>query len=126
MFLSRRKLTECRSIFNNLALRVFRSCRRVRLPIIDKLLDYLYMLVTDSLYGSRAIEDCVKEAYGSDKTLFGCNALNGGVSGIKVGVTAITIPNSRLCILSNYNGNNHRQGISNLLQKSFIYLRLRL
>ena len=45
---------------------------------------------------------CVKNAYGVNSRIFGTIEL--GVTGIKVTIIAITVSNSKLCILSNYNG----------------------
>tara|TARA_R110002003_G_scaffold572_2_gene20516 strand:- start:2925 stop:3194 length:270 start_codon:yes stop_codon:yes gene_type:complete len=56
------------------------------------------------------MEVCVREAYGSHNLLFGSFGNGIGVSGIKIAVTTMAVSNSRLCILSNYNGKGHRQG----------------
>ena len=50
------------------------------------------------------MEAYVKEVFRLDATLFGSIASDVGISGLKVVVTIIAVSNSRLCILSNYNG----------------------
>ncbi|RYO29295.1 hypothetical protein AA0113_g12076 [Alternaria arborescens] len=71
MFLLRRNLDECIAIFKQLAQRVFRPRRPFGSSPLAKLYGFLSSLLTDSLYGSAEMEACVKEAFGSDATLFG-------------------------------------------------------
>ena len=71
---------------------------------------FLYSLLTDSFYGAANMEACVKEAFGSDTALFSSTTSNTGISGPKVAVTTMAVSNSRLCILSNYNGVGVRKG----------------
>jgi hypothetical protein len=78
--------------------------------VFAKIYGILSSLLTDSLYGAVEMEACVKEAFGSDTALFSFIESDAGMLGPKVAVTTMTVLNSRLCILSNYNGAGIRQG----------------
>jgi hypothetical protein len=54
------------------------------------------------------MEACVKEAYGAKTLLFGSLGSGLGVLGAKIAVTTMTVLDSQLCILSNYNGGGKR------------------
>jgi hypothetical protein len=110
MFLLRRDMDECITIFKQLANRVFLPRQSFRNCAFAKVYGFLSSLLTDSLYGAAEMEACVKEAFGSDTALFGFIESDAGISGPKVAVTTMTVSNSRLCILSNYNGARVRQG----------------
>ncbi|KAF2008339.1 FabD/lysophospholipase-like protein [Aaosphaeria arxii CBS 175.79] len=98
MFYLRRNLKECISTFDELAREVFPDRRG--LTALAKIRNLIASLLTDSLYGARAMETCVKKAYGKNTALFGHRK----VSGTKFAVTTMTVFDPRLCILSNYNG----------------------
>jgi hypothetical protein len=110
MFLLRRTVDECITAFKHLAERVFSHHNHFGGSFCAKFLGFLSSLLTDSLYGAREMEECVKEAYGTDSLLFGCLGTTPGVSGTKIAVTTMAVSNSRLCILSNYNGGGSRNG----------------
>jgi hypothetical protein len=110
MFLLRRSLSECITAFKRLATKAFSRHRRFGHSLLGRALDFLSSLLTDSTYGATEIEQCVKEAFGSDGLLFGNVKTTPGVSGIKIAVTTMTVSDSQLCILSNYNGSGTRQG----------------
>lgn len=110
MFLLRRNMDECIAIFKQLAKRVFLPRQSFGSCLLTKLYGFLSSLLTDSFYGAAEMEACVKEAFGSDTALFGFVESDAGMSGPKVAVTTMTVSNSRLCILSNYNGAGVRQG----------------
>jgi hypothetical protein len=112
MFLLRRNIDECIVIFKQLAERVFLPRQSFGNALVAKLYGFLSSLLTDSLYGAAEMETCVKEAFGSDAALFGSIQSDVGISGLKVAVTTMAVSNSRLCILSNYNGAGVRQGKS--------------
>ena len=111
MFLLRRNMDECIAVFKQLAKRVFLPRQSFGIAPFAKIYGFLSSLLTDSLYGAAEMEACVKEAFGSD-TLFGSIEPDVGISGPKVAVTTMAVSNSRLCILSNYNGAGVRQGES--------------
>ncbi|KAJ5022557.1 acyl transferase/acyl hydrolase/lysophospholipase [Bipolaris maydis] len=108
MFLLRRSLDECIDIFRQLSERVFAPRSILGNSLFANTYGFLYSLLTDSFYGAAEMEACVKEAFGSNTTLFGSNTSNTGISGPKVAVTTMAVSNSRLCILSNYNGVGRR------------------
>jgi hypothetical protein len=112
MFLLRRNIDECIVIFKQLAERVFLPRQSFENSVFAKIYGFLSSLLTDSLYGAAQMEACVKEAFGSDTALFGSRVSNVAISGPKVAVTTMAVSNSRLCILSNYNGAGVRQGKS--------------
>ncbi|CAN9191242.1 unnamed protein product, partial [Alternaria alternata] len=109
MFLLRRNLDECIAVFKQLAQRVFRPRQPFASSPLAKAYGFLSSLLTDSLYGAAEMEACVKEAFGSDATLFGFTESGARMSGAKVAVTTMTVSSARLCILSNYNGAGVRQ-----------------
>ena len=109
MFLLRRSIRDCVAMFNKLARRVFSSRSSLRGSFLARVHSFVLSLVTDSLYGAREMEACVKEAYGADNLLFGSAGSGLGVSGAKIAVTTMTVSDSRLCILSNYNGGRKRR-----------------
>ncbi|KAJ6201958.1 LOW QUALITY PROTEIN: acyl transferase/acyl hydrolase/lysophospholipase [Bipolaris maydis] len=96
MFLLRRNLDEC---INQLSKRVFAPRSLLRNP--------LFANIYDSFYGAAEMEACVKEVFGSNTAFFGSSTSS---TGPKVAVTTMTVSNSKLCILSNYNGVGVRQG----------------
>ena len=55
----------------------------------------------DGKYDATLLEDTLKEALGSD-SMFGSVSLR--PSGLKFAVTATTISNATLCLITNYNG----------------------
>jgi hypothetical protein len=110
MFLLRRNLDECIAVFKQLAQRVFRPRQPFGSSPLAKVYGFLSSLLTDSLYGAAEMEACVKEAFGSNATLFGFTESGARMSGAKVAVTTMTVSSARLCILSNYNGAGVRQG----------------
>jgi hypothetical protein len=110
MFLLRQNIDECIAIFKQLAERVFLPRQSFGNSLFAKIYGFSSSLLTDSLYGAAEMEACVKEAFGSDAALFGSIASDVGISGPKVAVTTMAVSNSRLCILSNYNGAGIRQG----------------
>ncbi|KAF2818094.1 hypothetical protein CC86DRAFT_399402 [Ophiobolus disseminans] len=112
MFSLRRNIHECIEVFKHLAQRIFSRHNRFGDSVFAKLFGFLSSLLTDSLYGADEMEACVKEAFGLDARLFGSSSSNSPVSGLKIAVTIMTVSNSRLCILSNYNGGGVRQGNS--------------
>jgi hypothetical protein len=112
MFLLRREISDCIDAFNCLAKRVFARHELFGNSLLAKVLRFLSSLLTDSLYGATEMEECVKEAYGIDTSLFGSLVPFSRVSGMKVAVTTMAVSNSRLCILSNYNGRRTREGKS--------------
>ncbi|CAN9183590.1 unnamed protein product [Alternaria alternata] len=71
MFLLRRNLDECIAVFKQLAQRVFRPRQPFGSSPLAKVYGFLSSLLTDSLYGAAEMEACVKEAFGSNATLFG-------------------------------------------------------
>jgi hypothetical protein len=107
MFLLRHSVEECATTFKRLARRVFRRPCRFRSALLGRIHGFILSLVTDSLYGAANFEACVREAYGEDTNLFGNPGWN--VSGSKYAVTTMTVSDSRLCILSNYNGLGRRR-----------------
>ncbi|XP_014551495.1 hypothetical protein COCVIDRAFT_42206 [Bipolaris victoriae FI3] len=114
MFLLRRSLNECIDIFKQLSRRVFTPRPLLGNSFFTNIYRFLYSLLTDSFYGAASMEACVKEAFGSDTTLFSATTSNTGISGLKVAVTTMTVSRSRLCILSNYNGSGVRKGYVSL------------
>ncbi|KAF7445907.1 Patatin domain containing protein [Pyrenophora tritici-repentis] len=110
MFLLRRDMDECITMFKQLANRVFLPHQSFGSSMFAKIYGFLSSLLTDSLYGAAEMEACAKKAFGSDTALFGFIESGADVSGPKVAVTTMTVSNSRLCILSNYNGAGIRQG----------------
>lgn len=110
MFLLRRNLDECINVFKQLSKRVFAPRSLLRNPLFANIYGVLYSLLTDSLYGAAEMEACVKEVFGSNTAFFGSSTSSTGISGPKVAVTTMTVSNSKLCILSNYNGVGVRQG----------------
>jgi hypothetical protein len=112
MFLLRRNMSDCVTSFRCLAERVFSRYDRFGSSIFARLVGFLSSLLTDSLYGATEMEKCVREAYGSDTLLFGNLGPVSRISGTKIAVTTIAVSNSRLCILSNYNGRGNRKGNS--------------
>src|SRR5690349_1042825 len=102
MILLGRSLTASISIFDAMVQRVFGlSGRDSRLCT---LFSYLRSLFTDSIYGAATIEGCVKETYGSNVALFGKRDPSQKVSSLKCAVTTMTVFDSKLCLLTNYNG----------------------
>ena len=110
MFLLRRSLQDCTATFKKLAKQVFARRDWFGGPFLAKLFEFLSTLVTDSLYGAREMEACVEMAYGAEKLMFGNPGSSLGISGLKIAVTAMAVSDSRLCILSNYNGIGPRRG----------------
>lgn len=110
MYLLRRNMDECIVIFKQLARRAFIPRQSFGDCLVAELYGILSSLLTNSLYGAAKIAACVKEAFGSDAALFGSIESNAGISGLKVAVTKMAVPNSSLCILSNHNGAGVRQG----------------
>jgi hypothetical protein len=115
MFLLRREVSDCITAFKRLAGKAFSRHNQFSSCIFTRLLGFVSSLLTDSLYGATEMEECVKEAYGPDTLLFGSLGSVSRVSGMKVAVTTMAVSNSRLCILSNYNGRQTRKGISSRL-----------
>ncbi|KAI1510411.1 Patatin phospholipase [Pyrenophora tritici-repentis] len=110
MFLLRQNIDECIGTFKQLAERVFLPRQPFGNSLLAKICGFLSSLLTDSLYGAAEMEACVKEAFGADTALFGSTVPDVGISGPKVAVTTMAVSNSRLCILSNYNGAGDRHG----------------
>lgn len=110
MFLLRRSLQDCTTTFKKLAKQVFARRDWFGGPFFAKLFEALSTLLTDSLYGAKEMEACVETAYGAGKLMFGNPGSSLGVSGLKIAVTTMAVSNSRLCILSNYNGIGPRRG----------------
>lgn len=109
MFLARQSLNKCIDTFHILAQRVFSARRLFGNSFLGKAYSALLCLLTDSFYGSSEMEACVTEAFGPSARLFdGQSHL--GLSGGKFAVTTMQVSNSRLCILSNYNGVGKRLG----------------
>ncbi|OCK97025.1 uncharacterized protein K441DRAFT_549444, partial [Cenococcum geophilum 1.58] len=69
--------------------------------LFARVLYFFASLLRDSCYGNLEIKACVKNAYGVNSCIFG--AIELGITGIKVAITAITVSDLKLCILSNYN-----------------------
>jgi hypothetical protein len=120
MFLLRRDVSECITAFNRLARKVFSRHHRFGSSMFARILGFLSSLLTDSLYGAAEMEECVREAYGADTLLFGNLGSVSQVSGTKIAVTTMAVSNSRLCILSNYNGKRPRKGNSSKLMLAII------
>jgi hypothetical protein len=120
MFLLRREVSDCITAFKGLAGKAFSCQNPFGSSIFARLLGFVSSLLTDSLYGATKMEECVKEAYGPDTLLFGSLGSVSRVSGIKVAVTTMAVSNSRLCILSNYNGRQTRKGIGSRLKLATI------
>jgi hypothetical protein len=112
LFLLRRNLQDCITTFKKLANQVFSRRDRFGGSFLGKIYGFLSSLVTDSLYGASVMEACVKEAYTSHALLFGNMGSLSGLSGTKFAVTTMDVSNSRLCILSSYNGAGIRRGKS--------------
>ena len=89
MFLLRQSLDECIDIFRQLSERVFAPHSILGNSLFANMYGFLYSLFTDSFYGAAEMEACVKEAFGSNTTLFGFNTSNTGISGPKVAVTRV-------------------------------------
>jgi hypothetical protein len=109
MFLLRRSIQECITIFTKLAQQVFSARSNLRGSFLARVHSFILSLVTDSLYGASEMEMCVKEAYGGETLLFGSLGSGLGNLGAKIAVTTMTVSDSQLCILSNYNGAGKRR-----------------
>ena len=102
-----RSVRDCIKIFDRLGKRVFASRNNHRRSLFARILHFFASLLRDSRYGNLEMKACVRNAYGVNGRMFG--AIESGVAGIKVAVTAITVSDSKLCILSNYNGAGARR-----------------
>jgi hypothetical protein len=110
MFLLRRDISDCIIAFKRLAGKVFSRYNKFGSSMFARLLGLLSSVATDSLYGDKEMEECVKEAYGPNTLLFGSLGSVSRISGTKIAVTTMDVSNARLCILSNYNGRQDRKG----------------
>lgn len=109
MILLGRSLMTSISLFDEMVQRVFwQDCRKSR---FCRMFSCLRSLFTDSIYGAKAIETCVKEAFGTDVALFGKRVSSQKVSSLKCAVTTMTVFDSKLCLLTNYNGPSQREGL---------------
>ena len=59
--------------------------------------------LADGGYDTAVLEAALKEALGLGRVF---DSVKSGPSGIKFAVTATTISDATLCLISNYNGNN--------------------
>ncbi|PWW72047.1 FabD/lysophospholipase-like protein [Tuber magnatum] len=94
---------ECLRQFIRLANKAFR--RRPHptcLPILCRVIDYIYSFVADSQYSADGIEEALKEAFGDERDM--CARDNNKT---KVAVTATTT-NSLPCIFTSYNSGGER------------------
>ncbi|KAF2802657.1 FabD/lysophospholipase-like protein, partial [Mytilinidion resinicola] len=98
--LAQRSIDKSASMFSTLAKRIFPVRGKCRGSLCARIIAFLRSWLTDSRYGSVEIKACVKEAFGAEHKMFN----RPRVSGTKVAVTTTTVDDSRLCILSNYNG----------------------
>jgi hypothetical protein len=110
MFLLRHSIDRCIAAFKHLADRAFFRPQYFKGFWINTLIWLFRSFLTDSLYGAVLMERCVKEAYGSESLLFGSLGTASTISGTKIAVTTMSVAQSRLCILSNYNGARRRTG----------------
>jgi hypothetical protein len=62
---------------------------------------------SDSRYDAKALEEILKEVFGTHRRLFDVSAPC--VSGVKIAVTATTTDDAWLCVFSNYNGAGARR-----------------
>lgn len=83
--------------FESLCYKAFQERMLANNPLIGKLI----RAFNHSLYGTRAIEGALKEAFTEDASLFGGATRDSGMPKIKVAVTAAAV--SSCVVLSNYN-----------------------
>jgi hypothetical protein len=98
-------------MFHTLAKRVFARHKQFKGSCFGRIRALLCSLLTDSLYGAAEMEACVEEAYGANARLFGNLGVtaSGGAPTNKFAVTSMSVSDSRLCLLSNYNGTGIRR-----------------
>jgi|SRR5690242_11967886 len=108
MLMLGRSVSNCINTFDNMVQRVFQN-KRNNHWIVKAVLG-LRSFLTDSTYGAANIEACVKEAYGTGN-IFGERLNSQQLSSLKCAVTTMTVADSKLCLLTNYNGPMHRDGL---------------
>jgi hypothetical protein len=81
MFLLRRDISDCITAFKRLARKVFSRYNKFGSSMFVRLLGLLSSVATDSLYGDKEMEECVKEAYGADTHIWNqdCGYYDGSV-----------------------------------------------
>ena len=77
------------------------------------------LYLEDGKYKAGVLEDALKEALGLGP-IFG--PMRSGASGMRFAVTATTISDATLCLISNYNGEGqHDKGSSQFIIPRFIF-----
>ncbi|KAH9204666.1 acyl transferase/acyl hydrolase/lysophospholipase [Leptodontidium sp. 2 PMI_412] len=95
---------ECLAFFRKFARVIFPLKVGVRHSICATIRRLFAFYLEDGKYKAAVLEDALKEALGLDP-VFGPTSL--GSSGMKYAVTATTISDATLCLISNYNGEGH-------------------
>jgi hypothetical protein len=109
MFSLRKTIEECIETFNELAKKVFARHSALSSSVLSRFRGLLSSLLTDSLYGATEMEASVQRAYGEHTRLFGAPEGSLITSGSKYAVTTMSVSESKLCLLTNYNGMGTRR-----------------
>jgi hypothetical protein len=104
-------LDACLERFEGFARRIFAS-RPSKEGLCDKFCRFIRSWFSDNLYDSAALEEALKEAFGTTRRLF--DVTNDRVLSTKIAIMATSVADSRLCIFSNYNGVRARQTCSDM------------
>ena len=101
----RSSVEQCVQRFSSLAHRVFPPRQSPTISPCAWLREALYWWFADSRYDGFALEDTLKEVFGTNRRLFDVKVPN--ISNVKLGITATTTTDASLCVFTNYNGNRH-------------------
>lgn len=92
---------QCLVFFRKFARRIFPSRAGIRDSICTRIRRIFAFYLEDGKYDATALEENLKEALGQG-SIFG--SAKSRLSGMKFAVTATTISDATLCLISNYNG----------------------
>ena len=108
LFINRQDVEKSAENFKSLTRRVFGQGQKPDQSIADKIRRFLQCWASDGFYDTEAVEDALKEYFGTESRMFGYRPLTS--SGSKVAVTATTTDDSSAYIIANYNGEGERKG----------------
>ncbi|KAL0933537.1 uncharacterized protein CTRU02_212500 [Colletotrichum truncatum] len=80
----------------------------MQVPFVKTIIRAAGLLLFDSRYPSRHIEQALRDMFGSDRTIADYSAAD--AMGIMVGMTVATVKDATACIFTNYNGLGQRGG----------------
>jgi hypothetical protein len=92
---------KCIAFFQRFARNIFPSRRNIRSSFCAAIKRFFTFYLEDGRYDAGYLEDVLKEALGLGPIF---TPLKSRTSGVKFAVTATTISDATLCLMSNYNG----------------------